>query len=112
MPSGVRFRLDDLSFTWDPAKAAANVTKHGISFEEAATTWLDRNAIERFDEAHSAAEERWLRIAYSLRGALLVAWSTERARSSGVVIRIIGARRAHRRERELCEKAREEGDRG
>jgi uncharacterized DUF497 family protein len=99
----VRFLLADLEFAWDPEKARSNAERHGVSFEEAATTWLDPLAIERRDEAHSAVEERWLRIGTSLRGALLVVWSTERGRERRTVIRIIGARRANRKERELHE---------
>ena len=95
MPRPPGFRIGDLLFTWDPAKAAANVDKHGITFEEAATTWLDPFAIERHDEAHSMAEDRWLRIGSSLRGTLLVIWSTERQTTRRTVIRLIGARRYH-----------------
>ena len=103
VPAPVRFRLGDLQFTWDPSKAATNQEKHGIAFEEAATTWLDPLAIERADETHSDEEDRWVRIGASLRGALLVAWSTERQRRQRALIRIIGARRATRRERQLYE---------
>lgn len=97
----IRFRLGQLLFAWDPEKALANVRKHGIPFEEAATTWLDPLAIERFDEEHSDAEERWLRIGSSLRGALLVVWSTERGMGGQTVIRILGARRANQKECDL-----------
>jgi hypothetical protein len=97
------FQLGDLSFTWNLAKAKSNAQKHGVTFEEAATTWLDRDAIERFDDAHSGAEDRWLRIGRSLRGALLVTWSTVRQRGGEEVIRIIGARRATGTERKLYE---------
>ena len=98
-----RFLLGDLEFAWDPEKARSNVERHGVSFEEAATTWLDPLAIERRDEDHSVDEERWLRIGSSLRDALLVVWSTERSEDRRPVIRIIGARRANRKERELHE---------
>ena len=97
----IRFRLGHLSFAWDQAKAEANVRTHGITFEEAATTWLDSLAIEGFDQEHSDAEDRWLRIGSSLRGALLVVWSTEREGTDRMVIRIIGARRTNGRERAL-----------
>jgi uncharacterized protein len=98
-----RLRLANLEFAWDPEKARSDVERHGVAFEEAATTWLDPFAIERRDVAHSADEERWLRIGTSLRGALLVVWSTERGEEDRPVIRIIGARRANRKERELHE---------
>ena len=103
MPSRPRFRLGDLAFDWDEAKAERNVAKHGVTFVEAATTWLDPQAIERSDDEHSTTEDRWLRIGSSLRGALLVIWSAERNDDDEVWIRIIGARRANRRERELYE---------
>lgn len=84
------------------AKAEANVRTHGITFEEAATTWLDQGAIESFDERHSEDEDRWLRIGSSLRGVLLVVWSTERPSARDqTVIRIFGARRTNRMERDL-----------
>ena len=104
MAEPIRLRIGSLSFAWDPAKAESNVRTHGITFEEAATTWLDPLAIERFDEEHSPPEDRWLRIGASLRGALLVVWSTERQAGQETVIRIIGARRTIRRERDLYDR--------
>lgn len=105
----VTFRLGDLELVWDPKKAETNVRKHGISFEEAATTWLDPFAIERPDPQQPAEEQRWLRIGTSLRDALLVTWSTDREREGRVVIRIIGARRATAKEHELYESATRNG---
>ena len=96
-----RLLLGHLSFAWEQAKAEANVRTRGVTFEEAATTWLDVLAIERLDEEHSRAEDRWLRIGSSVRGALLVVWSTEREAGDETVIRIIGARRTNGRERAL-----------
>lgn len=90
-------------FTWDQAKASANIDKHGVTFEEAATTWLDPLSIERVDDAHSDHEALWIRIGESLRGALIVAWSTERRSTRQSIIRIIGARRANQRERRRYE---------
>ena len=106
--SSVYIQLGDLDFTWDSNKGVANLTKHGIAFEEAVTTWLDPFAIERFDEDHSSDQDRWLRIGTSMRGALLVIWSTERPARGRTVIRIIGARRANRKERKVYEQANEE----
>ncbi|HXT21146.1 MAG TPA: BrnT family toxin [Thermoanaerobaculia bacterium] len=103
MASPIRLRIGHLAFSWDSAKAESNAREHGITFEEAATTWLDPLAIERFDEEHSALEDRWLRIGTSLRAALLVVWSRDREAEGLTLIRIIGARRATRKERELYE---------
>lgn len=99
-----RFQLGELFFTWDSSKYETNVRRHGITFEEAATTWLDTRAIERVDEEHSEAEDRWLRIGMRSRAALLVIWSAERERGSAVTIRLIGARKATPRERKLYER--------
>jgi uncharacterized protein len=107
----VVFSIGDLAFTWSSKKYRGNVAKHGITFEEAATTWLDPFAIEHFDELHAAAEDRWLRIGWSLRGALLVVWSTEREADRQTVIRIIGARRASRKELRLYEAEKQEAGR-
>lgn len=106
----VRFRLGELEFTWDPGKCDANVRKHAVTFEDAATTWLDPFAIEHLDEEHSIDETRWLRIGASLRGELLVVWSTEREVKNRTVIRIIGARRANRGERRRHEEQGSETD--
>ena len=59
------FELGDLTFVWDPEKHRTNVEKHGITFEEAATTWLDPLAIETFDEDCPSNEDRWFRIGSS-----------------------------------------------
>ena len=87
-------------FEWDPAKARANVAKHGVSFEEAATVFVDPEALDGPDVRHSLAEQRRLRIGRSaLRRVLTIAY-TERGQPDGEeVIRIISARRASTKER-------------
>src|SRR5574341_1519519 len=97
------FRLGGLSFNWDVSKSQSNAWKHGISFEEAATTWTDANAIERHDVEHSEEEERWLRIGMSSRDAVLVIWFSVRVDGEEETVRIIGARKATRSERRLYE---------
>jgi uncharacterized DUF497 family protein len=81
-------------FGWDPHKAAANRRKHGVSFEEARTCFLDGNQIAFFDPDHSAEEPRELLIGHSGQARLLVVSYTLR----GPVIRIISARKATRSE--------------
>jgi uncharacterized DUF497 family protein len=56
-------------FEWDDVKAAENLDKHGVSFEEAATVWDDPLARELPDEAHSWDEDRWHLIGWSAGGA-------------------------------------------
>ena len=99
-----RFRFGELTFVWDANKNRANALKHRVAFEEAATTWLDPMAIERFDQEHSRQEGRWFRIGLSLRSALLVSWWTLRHERGEELIRLIGARRATRSEWRLYEK--------
>ena len=88
-----------LQFIWDRAKAAANLRKHGVDFEEAATAFGDPLSITIPDPDHSAGEERWLLVGQSNAGRLLVVAHTER----GDEIRLINARPATRRERDTYE---------
>jgi uncharacterized protein len=88
-----------VTYEWDPAKAAANVTKHRVSFEEAASVFLDPRAITFRDPDHSDDEERDITIGRSARRRVLFVAHGER----GGHIRIISARRATRRERRQYE---------
>jgi uncharacterized DUF497 family protein len=54
-----------IRFEWDPAKAAANIRKHQISFEEAKSVFYDEFALQFFDEEHSSDEERFLMLGMS-----------------------------------------------
>ena len=85
-----------IEFEWDPAKARANVKKHGVSFEEAQSIFYDEFAVQFFDEAHSSDEERFLLLGMSTRANLLLVCHCER--EAGQVIRIISARKATKRE--------------
>jgi uncharacterized DUF497 family protein len=48
------------NFEWDPEKAMTNRRKHGVTFEEAASVFLDPRMLTVFDDEHSGAEDRWL----------------------------------------------------
>ena len=89
------------TFEWDPAKAAANLSKHGVSFEEAATTFQDPLARIHDDPDHSTSERREIVVGHSSQGRLLVVSFTDR----GSNIRLISARPATRRERGDYEEA-------
>jgi uncharacterized DUF497 family protein len=78
-----------VNFEWDPAKAASNRRKHGVSFEEAATAFDDPNGVLLFDVEHSDDEDRYLFLGMSDRMRLLVVCHVDRG-----VIRIISARKA------------------
>lgn len=87
-----------MRFEWDPEKESANQRKHGVGFEEASELFsADVDYLELFDDAHSTTEDRFIAIGPIRRGVVLVVW-TERADD---VIRIISARFATPREREL-----------
>ena len=80
----------ELRFDWNPAKALDNITKHGISFGEAATVFRDPFSSFIPDTVHSIAEQRFLVLGLSERQRLLVVVHTEREDT----IRIISARLA------------------
>ena len=88
-----------MEFEWDPEKAAANVRRRRVSFNEAATVLEDPLSTTFPDEAHSEGEMRFVTVGVSQRGRLLVVAHTER----NDTIRIISARRATRRERAFYE---------
>lgn len=87
--------MDELQFTWDPAKAAANLRRHGVAFEDAATVFRNPLAKVLPDPTHSEQEERSLIIGQSEGGRVLMVVFTE----TGDRIRIISARDASARER-------------
>lgn len=85
-----------LRFQWDVHKARANIRKHGVSFDEAATVFRDRLASIFDDEDHSIEEFREIIIGHSAAGRLLLVSFAEKA---DITIRIISARVATKRER-------------
>ena len=89
--------MDAPRFEWDPAKAAANLKKHGVGFEEAQTVFEDEEALLMADPDHSDEEERFILLGLSSSLRVLVVVHCERERGS--VIRIISARKADRHER-------------
>ncbi len=91
-------------FQWNPTKALYNVREHGVTFDEAATVFLDEFALTVYDEAHSHSEDRWFTLGYDGSGRLLaVAHTYDAIGSAHVQVRIISARKATRRERHAYE---------
>lgn len=84
---------------WDEIKAASNIEKHGVSFDEAATVFLDPLSLSAHDPDHSAAEDRYITFGHSSLGRLLSVCHTYRIGT----IRIITARLATQGERKLYE---------
>jgi uncharacterized DUF497 family protein len=86
-------------FEWDPEKAAANLAKHGVSFDEASTVFGDQLATTVADREHSEAEARFLTTGLSSRQRIVIVWHTDREDT----VRIVGAREATPRERRIYE---------
>ena len=88
--------MSEMRVEWDETKNRANRRKHGVSFEEAQTVFLDENAIRFFDPDHSADEDRFLMLGISFRLRVLVVCHCFRA--DDAVVRIISARKANKKE--------------
>lgn len=88
-----------MKFEWDENKAARNLSKHGISFDEAKTVFDDPLYIDFYDPDHSEDEARYLIVGASNRRRLLIVSYTQRGDS----IRLISSREVTRSEREAYE---------
>jgi uncharacterized DUF497 family protein/DNA-binding Xre family transcriptional regulator len=95
LPTDLRLRRMGLEFAWNQGKARANVSKHGITFDEATSVFGDPLSATIHDPDHSQGEQRYLMVGVSDRNRLLVVSFADREGT----IRIIGARLASRRER-------------
>ena len=85
--------------SWDPRKARINLVKHGVSFDEAATVFIDPLAVTADDPDHSFAEDRFVTIGFSKFDRLLFVAHAERDHT----IWIISARETTRQERRIYE---------
>ena len=88
-----------MEFEWSEDKAAANLSKHGVLFDEAKTVFDDPLYVDFFDPDHSENEERYIVMRQSRRRRLLIVSYRER----GHLIRLISARETTRGEREAYE---------
>lgn len=89
--------MSALDFEWDARKAAANLRKHGVSFDEARTVFDDEEALWRPDDGLAVGEERFILLGLSTKLRVLVVVHCER--DGGDVIRLISARKADPSER-------------
>jgi hypothetical protein len=64
-----------------PAKALSNIHKHGVTFDQAATVFLDGLALTIYDTASSNGEERWFTLGFDAGGASSWPWPTPTKRS-------------------------------
>ncbi len=90
-----------MKFEWDSSKATANLAKHGVSFDEGATIFLDQLAISGPDPDRSLRESRYITFGLSSLGRVLVVSHTYRPGG----IRLISARRVTRAERKFYEES-------
>jgi uncharacterized DUF497 family protein len=88
----------DLVFEWDEGKNGANRQKHGVSFEEARSAFLDENARVVPDPEHSDEEDRFILLGLSAALGILVVCHCYREEES--TVRIISARKADREEQD------------
>jgi uncharacterized DUF497 family protein len=84
-----------MRFEWDRGKAKSNLSKHGVSFEEAATVFGDPLSLTISDPGHSDEEDRFVTIGVSSKLRTIVLVHTDR----GDHVRIVSARLATTRER-------------
>ena len=62
----------EYQFEWDPAKAERNAKSHGVTFEQAATVFLDANLLSQLDDEHDEVEERWVSLGLDKSARLLL----------------------------------------
>ena len=84
--------MNSIKFEWDASKAASNIQKHGVTFEEARTVFFDERARLINDPDHSETEDRFILLGFSSLLRVIVVCHCYRA--EGNVIRIISARKA------------------
>lgn len=86
-----------MDFEWDDTKAALNLRKPGVAFEDAVHVFLDPGRIDLVDDRDDYGEERWLTIGWVAPAVLVIACTLRG--NDGEVIRIISARKANASER-------------
>ena len=102
MTESVNYRIYSIAFVWNQQKAVRNFEKHGISFEEAATAFFDEDSVEFDDEKHSQLESRFKRLGISSKHRILhVVYTVRSIKDEKETIRIISARQASRKERQV-----------
>lgn len=88
-----------MNFTWDKAKNRLNKKKHGVSFEEAKSVFLDEHARLIGDPDHSDSEDRFVLLGMSTKLRFLVVVHVYR--ESNELIRIVSARKATTKEKKF-----------
>jgi uncharacterized DUF497 family protein len=89
--------INAIDFDWDPNKAAGNIRKHGISFEEASSAFYDERSRLIYDPDHSQDDDRYILLGVSEESRLLMVCHLYKENDR--LIRIISARPATKDER-------------
>jgi hypothetical protein len=97
--------MSEILFEWDERKNKENQRKHGVSFEEAQTVFLDNRALIYFDSEHSKEEDRFIIVGNCIRFRLLMV--VHCYREEQLKIRILSARRATSGEQKSYEESHE-----
>ncbi len=90
--------MSNIRFVWDVEKAAGNLHKHRVSFDEAKTVFLDEDGLLQDDPDHSRSEERFILLGRSSYSNVIVVCHCYR--ENGEIVRIISARKATKREQQ------------
>ena len=93
----------EYNFDWDTQKAKSNISKHGVSFNQAAEVTLDERQLTIYDKEHSDTEDRWITLGKSKNGTLLVVVHTFTEDSDSIRIRLISARHSTKQEQRQYE---------
>ena len=93
-----------MKFEWDKSKEKLNIQKHGVTFEQASYVFSDQFALNKFDNEHSENEDRWLLLGKSLNETLLLVVHRFVNDSGLELVRIISARKATKKEKQVYQK--------
>lgn len=103
MSDEVKIVLENHSFTWDDEKEKANIRKHGVTFRLAAEVFMDKSAVNIYDDLHSYDEDRYQIIGttYGAYRILFVVYVERTVKDNVELYRIISARDANREEKDI-----------
>lgn len=90
-----------MELEWDEDKAAHNLNKHLVAFDDAALVFYDELRIEMYDNREDYGEDRWITIGQASSTLLYVAYTVR----NGDTIRLISARKADEQERKKYREA-------
>jgi len=93
-----------MKFEWDEYKNKINQEKHGVSFEEAEEVFDDALQISKLDKRFNYFEERWITLGVTKKETILVVANLFFSDEGEEIIRIISARKANNKERNVYEK--------